>query len=616
MQAQLLVFLGLMFGLVYLLRLAKIGSLLAFLLAGAVAGPHALGIYQTTETWEFLGQVGIAFLWFTMGLELNMRRIWRMRGMIFGFGGSQVLVVVMFMMPVFFLFTDWPFLSIIMAALLLAMSSTSGDLQILADKNELQSSFGRQSFSILLFQDLLSIPLLAMLPIFAGKSLNVGGGVVDIFVLSIGLVIGAVFIGRVVLNPIMRAASKLKSREAFILIILLNIVLWSVIMGLIGLPPAIGAFLAGMLMSETVYRHQVQADIAPYQAMFLAFFFILLGLNLNLPLLRDSWMLVALSVIGLIALKSGALYFVGRMRGVSSRESLKIAILLSQGGEFGLLMLHTILSGGFDVIPRHHAQIMTAVIVISMMMTPILVKVYDLLEKKGVLFPGQTNARIRKEEDEDDVPLIKPTAVICGFGRVGQTIAKMFQAQGIPYVAIDVDADQVVMGRREGYNVYYGDSTREDVLRSLGIGNVKTCVLALDNMAVIKRTVRAMKGVSPRVKIFARSRNLMEADALMKQGVAVALPETIESSFVLGQEVLLKLGVPEAAINSMLDGLRRDSYAALAEILERNDPNYFKRHRKQIRELQHILLKGEVPEKRKTLEDTIESSRAKVRGKK
>ncbi|MDR0319779.1 MAG: cation:proton antiporter [Rickettsiales bacterium] len=606
---QLLIFLGLAFGLIYLLKLAHVGTLMAFLVAGIVVGPHALDLFNISETWEFLGQLGVAFLWFVMGLELNVRRIWQMRGMIFGFGASQVFVAVLMMLPLLFIFTGWPALSIVMVAMLLAMSSTSSDLQILADKNELHSSFGRQSFSILLFQDLLSIPLLAMLPVFSGKSLNLGGDIVDILVISAGLIFGAFLIGRVILNPIMRAASKLKSREAFIIIILLNITLWSVVLDWVGLPPAMGAFLAGMLMSETVYRHQVRADIAPYQVMFLAFFFIVLGLGMNIPLIANNWLVVIGGAALLMSIKFGALYMVGQMRGVSRRESLKIGILLSQGGEFGLLMLNTILSSGMDVIPKEHAQILMAVIVISMMMTPIFVKGFDFLERRGFGFRGEVRRASPAGALDGGAPVEKPQVVICGFGRVGQTIAKMFQAQKIPYAALDMDVDQVVLGRREGYTVFYGDSTREDVLRSLRLDNVKTCVLALDNMAVIKKTVRAMKAASPRVKIFARSRNLMEADALIKQGVAVALPETIESSFVLGQEVLIKLGVPEAEINSMLEHLRRDSYAALADILEKNDPNYFKRHRKQIRELQHILLKGEVPAKKKTLDDVVEQKK-------
>ncbi|MDR0449335.1 MAG: cation:proton antiporter [Rickettsiales bacterium] len=604
---QLLIFLGLAFGLVYLLRLAQVGTLLAFLAAGIIVGPHALGLFQMTPTWEFLGQLGIAFLWFTMGLELNVRRIWNMKGLIFGFGASQVAVVVMIMAPLMFLLTDWPALGVVMVAMLLAMSSTSSDLQILADKNELHSSLGRQSFSILLFQDLLSIPLLAMLPVFSGKSLNLGGDIVDILVISAGLIFGAFLIGRVILNPIMRAASKLKSREAFIVIILLNITLWSVVLDWVGLPPAMGAFLAGMLMSETIYRHQVRADIAPYQIMFLSFFFIVLGLSMNIPLVVDNWMIVAGGVALLMGVKMAALYIVGRTRGVSRRESFRIAILLSQGGEFGLLVLNTILSAGLDVIPKEHAQLLMAVIVVSMMITPMLVKVFDMLEKRGLVFKGDSRrgTKLAAAGDEGGIKIEKPMVVICGFGRVGQTIAKMFQTQGITYTALDMEVDQVVMGRREGYSVFYGDSTREDVLRSLKLENVKICVLALDNMAVIKRTIRAMKGVSPRVKIFARSRNLMEADALIKQGAFVALPETIESSFVLGQEVLLKLGVPEGEINSMLEHLRRDSYSAMAKILERNDPNYFKRNRKQIRELQHILLKGEIPPKKKTLDEVV-----------
>ncbi|MDR2685411.1 MAG: cation:proton antiporter [Rickettsiales bacterium] len=595
-------FLGLSFGLVYLLRMAQIGTLLAFLVVGTIVGPYALDLFHATSAWDFLSQLGIAFLWFIMGLELNVKRIWSMRKNLFGFGGTQVALVVLLAAPMLYMLSGWTALAAIMAAMLLAMSSTGGDLQILADKNELQSPLGRQSFSILLFQNLLSIPLLAMLPLFVGSSLNLGGDIVDIIVMSAGLVIGAVTIGRLVLNPIMRAASKLRSREAFILIILLNITLWSVVMDALNLPAAMGAFLAGMLMSETLYRHQVQADIAPYQIMFLSLFFITLGMNMNLPLLGANWWIIAAGVVLYMGLKGAVLYAVGRARGNTNKESFRIALLLSQGGEFGLLILNTILTSQLEVIPRAHAEIMMGIIVISMMLTPMLIKLYDAASRDGLLFRA---AGKRAQDELADVIPARPSVVICGFGRVGQTVAKMFSSQNIPYIAVDMDVDQVVLGRREGYNVFYGDSTREDVLKSLGLGHAKVCVLALDNMAVVKRTVRAMKATSPRVKIFARSRNLMEADSLMKQGVSVALPETIESSLVLGQEALLKLGVSEDEVSRAIDDLRRDSYAALADILERNDPNYFKRNAKHIRELQHLLLKGEFPVRKKTLDETI-----------
>lgn len=609
MYHSILIFMAVAFGFVYLMRRARVGIMLAFLAAGVVAGPHSLSLFSVdgaaSETWSFLGMLGMAFLWFMLGLELNVRRIWRMRRMIFGFGAAQVAATLLIIAPALYIMTGWAALPVIMVAAMLTMSSTSGDLQLLAEKNELHSPAGRQSFAILLFQALLAIPLLAMLSVVDGNSLNLGGYIVDILVMTTAMVLGAAIVGRWVVNPIMRATSKLRSREAFILIILLNISLLSAVMVYFGLPAAIGAFIAGMLISESVYRHQVQADIAPYQTMFLAFFFIVLGMNLDVPLVQLNWYIVLAGVIGLILVKFAALFFVGNSRGISSRESFKIALLLSQGGEFGLLMLTTMIWAGINMIPIDAAQILMTIIALSMLTTPVLVRIYAWMEKRGWGFAAQRKAKKKDEDADDGLPAVKPAVVICGFGRVGQTIAKMFQTQHISYIALDMDADQVVMGRRENFNVFYGDSSREDVLRSLKIDGIKTCVLALDNLAIIKKTVRAMKSVSPRVKIYARSRNLTEADALVKQGVAVALPETIESSFVLGQEVMLRLGVPEAEIASMLENLRRDSYAELADILERNDPNYFKRNRKQIRELQHILLKGIAPGQKKTLADTL-----------
>ncbi|MDR1361253.1 MAG: cation:proton antiporter [Rickettsiales bacterium] len=565
MPISILIFLGLAFALVFLLRLAKIGTLLAFLAAGIIAGPGVLKLWEVSEIWTFLGEIGIIFLWFSMGLELNIKRLWQMRQNIFGFGAAQVLMVAVMLFPILFGFTGWTIISTVMIALLLAMSSTSGDLQILADRNELQTGMGRQTFSILLFQDLLAIPLLAMLPVFAGNSFHLGADVIDVVVLTVSLVLGAVIVGRLLLNPLMKAVSRLKSKEAFLMAVLLNIVLWAVVFEFIGLPPAIGAFIAGMLLSETVYRHQIQADISPYQIMFLSFFFIALGMGLNLPLLAQNWWLIILGVAALIIVKFTAIYIVARVRHIHSHEAFMIALILAQGGEFGLLILQTMKTNGIEAIPGHHSELLMAVIVVSMMITPILLAIYDRLYAAGKLFHFGAAKKINKKQE---IAEIKPEVIICGFGRVGQTIAKMLQAEKIPYVALDMNADSVVIGRINGYNVFYGDTTSQDILKEIGLAQrrTKAVVIALDNAAVAKRTVRAVHDILPRVKIFARARNMQESRVLQATGALVALPETIESSFALGTEVLENFGIKQQKIENLLSNLRDNNYSALEGI--------------------------------------------------
>ena len=564
MSLSLLAFFAIVFVLVYMLRMARIGALVAFLFAGILSGPHVFNLFELSDTWTFLGDMGIMFLWFNIGLEINMRRLWRMRRTIFGFGAAQVLMVAVMLFPILFGATNWTIMGCVMVALMLAMSSTSVDLQLLTERNQLNTDMGRQTFSILLFQDLLSIPLLAMLPAFAGKSFSLGATAIDVVVISVALILSVIVVGRFIMTPILHQVGKLKSKEAFLLAILLNIVIWAVLLDLMGLPAGLGAFLAGMLMSETVYRHQITAEISPYATMFLAFFFISLGVGLNLPLLGEYWYMILFGLIGFMLLKFFAIYMVARVRGVNLYDSMMIALILTQGGEFALLMLQTMKTSGINAIPSGHEEILTAVIILSIMMTPLLLCLHDYLQRHGKLF-AQRFQRNLNDSDEN----IKPDVIVCGFGRVGQIVCQMLDAQKIPYVAIDLDVNAVMMGREMGFNVVYGDTTNRDVLIDFGLRprRVKSVVVALDNANTARKCIIMVKSIAPRIKIFARARNLADSQMLMREGVQTALPETIESSFMLGYNVLSHVGVSDSKIEHLVLDMRRDNYAALSTVI-------------------------------------------------
>lgn len=562
---SILLFVTVVFGLVFALRLARIGALVAFLLAGIIAGPYVLNLFQLTDNWAILGNLGIMFLWFMLGLGINMRRLWGLRRAIFGFGAAQVLMVVAILFPLLFGVTGWSIMGCVMVALMLSMSSTSEDVQLLSDRNQVNTEMGRQTFSILLFQDLLAIPLLAMMPVLSGKSFNFGATAIDVLVWSVVLILGVVIIGRFVLNPLMRQVARLKSKEAFLLAILLNIALWASIAEWIGMPVGLGAFLAGMLLSETIYNHQVTAEISPYAMLFLAFFFISLGMGLNLSVLGQYWYIVAAGVIGLIAAKFVAIFMVARVRHVSLPDAIMIALVLSQAGEFGLLMLQTMRSSGIDAIPAQHQEILTAIIMLSIMATPIILAVFDRLQRTGKLFsPNLMPSRPRVSD--------APKVVICGFGRVGQLVAQMLQAQKISYVALDMDVNIVMLGREHGYNVVYGNSTNADVLTDIGLNPHKTraVVVALDNASTARDTVITVREIAPRIRVFARARNLTESKLLVKEGAQIALPETIESSLFLGYGVLEHLGVSQNALTRMLNELRQDNYARVEDPVSDN----------------------------------------------
>ena len=558
MSTSTLIFFAIAFVAVFFMRLFKMGTLLAFLLTGVLAGEHVFGLFKLSGAWTFLGDLGIMFLWFNIGLQINMQRLWQLRRTIFGLGASQVLMVAVMLFPLLVGITSWSLMGTIMISLILAMSSTSEDLQILMDKNQLQTNMGRQTFSILLFQDLLSIPLLAMLPVMTGKSINLGASVIDILVMSIGLIVGVIVVSKFIINPLMRLVARLQSQEAFVLAIMVNIAVWAAILQLMGLPPALGAFLAGMLVSETVYRHQVNAVIEPYAILFLAFFFIVLGMGINLPFLQEHVTTVLVGVAGLVFIKFFALYIVARVRHLSGREAALMSIILAQGGEFGLLILQTMKMNNIKAIPAEHQEILMAIIIVSIMVTPILLLFYDTLLKSGKLFSKASNKKLSQPIQEKT-----PDVVICGFGRMGQIIAQMLGSEEIPYVAIDSNVDEVVMARESGYNVIYGDSKKKSILMSAGFKKSKTraVVIALNDEMVAKDIVHTIHEIAPRMKIFARAHNLRSSQELMSIGVKYATPEIIESSFMVGAVLLYNLGLSKPKINSLIEFLRTDNYS-------------------------------------------------------
>ena len=560
MSLSVLIFFAIVFVLVFLLRTMKIGAVVAFLVAGIIAGPFVLDLFQVDSTLTFLGDLGILFLWFTIGLEINMKRLWQMRRTIFGFGAAQVLMVAVMLFPILVGITTWSILGAITVSLLLAMSSTSEDMQLLTDRNQLNTTMGHQTFSILLFQDLLSIPLLAMLPVFAGRSLNFGATVVDVVVTSVTLVFGVVIVGRFILNPLMRRVARLKSKEAFLLVVMLNIALWAVVLDLMGLPVGLGAFLAGMLMSETIYNHQVRAEIGPYALLFLSLFFVSLGMGLNLEILYENWYIVVFGMVGLVAIKFLALFMVARVRNISLNDARLIALVLSQGGEFALLMFQTMKSSGISAVPPAHQEILTAIIILSMVSTPFLLAIHDRIMRSTKWF-----TRSRARQLNADAKDIQPEVIICGFGRVGQIIAYVLGTHKISYVAIDLSVNSIMLGRENGYNVFYGDSTNPTVLREFGLGGrrVRAVVVALDNANTARNAVLSIRSVAPHVKIFARARNLVETRALLKEGVKEAWPETIESSLMLARGVLGQLGISDSTISNLLNEMRSENYAEL-----------------------------------------------------
>ncbi|MBQ0013074.1 MAG: cation:proton antiporter [Proteobacteria bacterium] len=562
MMTSILIFLSIMFVVVCVMNHAKIGVLIAFLLAGILSGKYGFGLFELNNIWTTLGDIGILFLWFMIGLEISMSRMWAMRRTLISFGGAQVLMVAIMLFPILFDITSWGVIGCLMISLMLAMSSTSQDLPTLTRRNQLNTYVGRQSFSILLFQDLVAIALMAAFPVVAGKTLDLGATLIDISVLTILLVGGAIIIGRAILNPLLRMVARFKSREAMLLAVLLNIFFWAWVISLTGLPMELGGFLAGILLSETIFRHQISAEITPYTLLFLAMFFVALGMELNIPFLASRWYFILVGLIGLVGIKFAAIFMVARVRRLKIQDAAFIGVLLAQGSEFALLMLQMMRNSGIDLIPLHHQEILIAIIVLSMITSPLILWIYDRMYRTGRLGNKKQIADLHLM----DIP--KPSVVICGFGRVGQIVARILSAKNISYIAIDTDVNAVMVGREMGLNCAYGDVKSIAVLRSFGLNprNTRAVVIALDNSETAHNAVLSVKAIAPNVKIYARARNLYDSREMLKSGVTEAFPETIESSFWLVWGVFKRLGYSREEVRDLLHDMRENNYEKLQEI--------------------------------------------------
>ena len=563
MNYYILVFFGILLAAVLVTKRLGGNTMVAFAIAGILAGPYGINLYSDSKILEYVGELGMAFLWFSLGLQLGVKRLWTFRSSIIGLGVTSVILTLMIMYPLIWLldFPTWTPMAALLVALILTISSSGTDLDKLHDRSEVQSRLGRRTYSILLLQNALTIPILALMPIFAGAEFEFGAEAIDIFIMTLGVILGAFLAARLIMNPLIRLISKLKSSEAFLLTIVLTVatMLWA--FSFTGLPVGIGAFLAGILFAETMYSHQVRADIAPYQTLFIGLFFITLGMGLQIPVLYYNLNLILMLTAGLIAIKFLAIFLAAKFHDTSWRQAAVMGILLSQGGEFGLLILQTLKTSGITAVPEGHQEIIKGIILLSMITAPILMKIFNRLHRGGKLYSKKL------AEAYNTVSIKKPAVVIAGFGRVGKTIAKMMAVQNIPYVAIDIDVDEVRDGQKAGFNVLYGDSTQSNILCEFGLAprTTKAVIIALDSTKSQKRAIRAVKRIAKNVKIFARAKNLDESKILLAEGARVALPETIESAFLLAEDVMKALDIPIDSIEESVQNLRRNNYSAISE---------------------------------------------------
>lgn len=561
---------------VSLFKRTGLGSVLGYLVAGLAIGPSALAFVSDVESVMKFSELGVVLLLFIIGLELQPSRLWQMRGHVFGLGGLQVGVtsgllalasLALGLSPVAALVTGFA----------LSLSSTALAVQVLAEKNQLTSQHGRVAFGILLFQDLAAIPFLAVLPLLGTHAAPAQEGGVGLGLLKVLATFGAMVVAsRVVLRPVLKQIAALHSQELFTAFALLVVAGNAVLMETIGLSATLGAFSAGVLLADSEYRHELEADIEPFKGLLLGLFFMAVGMSVNLSLLTAKPALVLSLVAGLLVVKSAVLFFIGKRRGGTSLGAIRLAISTSQGGEFAFVVFG--LATSTAALTPDMSQLLVLVVGLSLAVTPV---AFTLFEK----FVAPRLAP-KKEEKAFDV-LVKEgeiPVVIAGFGRVGQVVGRVLTARHIPFVALDASSEHVDFVRRFGNKVFYGDASRLELLEAAGTASAKLFVLAIDDVAKSVDIARTVKKHFPNVTLVARARNRQHAYELLALGVTHLMRETFSSSLEMTGDVLTLLGMPSSEVARTLATFRSHDEQLLMDSFEhRGDVSTLQERAKQAR---------------------------------
>lgn len=510
-----------------------LGSVLGYLIAGALIGPWGLGLISNVDDMLHFAEFGVVLLLFVIGLELQPSRLWVMRRSVFGLGSAQVLGTAAIIAAVATAAgLDWR--TALVAGLGLALSSTAFALQILAERNELTTRRGRAAFSILLFQDLAAIPILALIPLLAPAAIDTDGGQLWLDGLRIvGAFVLVAVIGRYALRYLLRAVAVTRIREIFTATALLTVVATALLMEEVGLSMALGAFLAGVLLADSEYRHALEADIDPFKGLLLGLFFIAVGMSINFGLVLDEPWLV-LGLVGLLfAIKMPVLYGLGRLQGLRTAGARGLAAVLPQGGEFGFVIFGVAVGAG--VMMPETSDLLILVVSLSMAATPFLVIAGDKLgpAKQADAVPAY------------DEPPEHNQVIIAGFGRFGQVVGRLLRAKRIPFTALEISPAQVDFVKKFGNKVYYGDASRLDLLRAAGADDASIFVIAIDDVDASLRTAETVTENFPNVTVYARARNRQHAYQLMDYGVKHLARETFVSGLELATDVLKGLGLPD-----------------------------------------------------------------------
>jgi len=564
-----------------------LGSVLGYLCAGAVIGPFALGLIgQDIEEVMHFAEFGVVMMLFLVGLELDPSKLWRMRVPIVGMGGLQVVITSAVIAGIALVYLDnWQHALVV--GMILSLSSTAIVLQTLNEKGLMKNDSGQSAFAVLLFQDIAVIPMLAVLPLLAVAEVgtysdkhNLPGYQSALLVL--GVVVGIVVIGRWLSRSVFRIIAETRLREMFTATALFLVVGIALLMEHIGLSPALGTFVAGVVLANSEYRHELEAEVEPFKGLLLALFFISVGASIDFALLMENpWPILAM-VGGLVLVKLVILLILGKVFGLSSRSNAIFTFSLAQAGEFAFVLFS--FAAAQDVLPQYIINPLTLVVALSMALTPLL---FVINEKLVLPRLGGQSA----ERPQDTIEQPEGKAILVGFGRFGQIVGRLLRMNGFEITVLEHDARQVDLVRSFGHKVFYGDAARMELLDSAGIGEANLLVLAIDDHARMLRTIESVRRHHPAVKILARAAGRREAAELIHAGADFIERETFDSALSMGKRALEIMGFrayqAQRAARLFKHHDEKNLYA-LSEVLE-DDKKYINMAKQHATDLEQVM---------------------------
>ncbi len=556
-----------------------IGAVLGYLIAGIAIGPWGLGFIRDVDEILHFSELGVVFLMFIIGLELNPGKLWELRRQIFGVGAGQVIVTAAVLGGLLYV-THFSWQAALIGGIGLAMSSTAMALQLMRDKSMTRNEGGQLGFAVLLFQDIAVIPALALIPLLAGDSAGANNwAMIGLKVLAFaGMLIG----GRFLLRPIFRLIVASGVREVFTAAALLLVLGSALFMDSLGFSMALGTFIAGVLLAESEYQHELEIAIEPFKGLLLGLFFISVGMALNLGVLYTHILLVLAGVLVLVAVKGGVLYTLARIFGLRTSVRLQFAAVLSQGGEFAFVLFSA--AGAQKVISSDQLSLLLVVVTLSMMTTPLLMQGVDRILVRRYNDKEESDEKHFVQDDE-------PQVIIVGFGRFGQVIGRLLMANKMRITVLERDISAVGLMRTYGYKVYYGDATELELLRASGAEKAKSIVITCNEPEDTMEIVHLCQQHFPHLNILARARGRVEAHELLQAGVTHFSRETFSSALELGKKALVTLGMHPHSAYRAQQHFRRLDMRMLRELVPQNrgDVAQISRVKEARRELEDIF---------------------------